>query len=306
MDFAKIVDRAFKLVRNHTVLWKLGLLAVFTEGISSSFIPGPPVPADSTPAAQTPDPALERIANDMRVWVEANWSLTIAAGVILTLLVIWFWYISIRAKAGLILSAEKLEANQPAGTFKEASASGRPFTGRIIGLYLLTLLFGTVVLGGLSAVLATISQPAMMIAFVCLLPIFIAVVAYANFIVKIAERHIVLADTRTGAAIAFAHQVLRNRLGQSVISVLIEFGLQILFLLAIFSIIMISVGIGALLAILIASVLPKAVVVGVVGVLALILLVGFFILSGWFSAFIISYWTLVYRAFHLLHNKKGA
>lgn len=302
MDFGAIVNRAYQLVRQTRVLWKLGLLAVLTEGMINGFGQSFPTPPSNDQPAKA-DPAFERFGAEMTQWLHSHIAIAVVAGAIMLVLIILLVYLSLRAKAGLMLAVEDLETGKPVDNFQAAFRRGAEPVWRIFGLYLLTAVVVTVIAAIMFGVLFAATSPsksAGIIAFIIMIPIFLIVVVYLNFVVKISERHIALAKGNLWQGIKLAHQLIRTRFTNSLISIAIEFGLGIIFVLAIFGIVVISIGVGAALLLVLNMIVPQPVIVVIGGILLLLLGIGIFILSGWFAAFIISYWTLVYRAFRYL------
>lgn len=297
MNFGQIIDRSLKLVRNNTVLWKLGLLAVFTEGLTSGFFSLPPTPGD--PATPAEEAEMLRMFENAVAWARENQALTIFLVVSLLLVIIIGWYASIRAKAGLITTIVDLENGKAPGRFRDGYRRGGPFAWRLIGLY---LTFGIMLSIILALPLAVISGVAMAMGeggqwglYIFMIPVLFIIAAYVTFITKIAERSVVIEGERIWSSLGNAHRILFSRPGQSILAVLVDFGIQIVFFLLILAIIVIAIGLAALLALLLAAVLPNSILAAVVGAAVLLFVGGFFLLGGWFASFTISYWTLVYR-----------
>jgi len=306
MNFGPIIERSLKLVRSHTVLWKLGLLALFTEGITSGVVSGPPFPM---PPSANEDKTIEHFGQRASDWASANpalFGILIALVVIIVLLV---WYLSLRAKAGLILTVTDLEAGKSAPRFLEAYRRGGSVVWRLIGMYVLFGLIVSVVLAVPFAIVGSlarqVNETALFGFFLLALPLIVVIAAYVSFITKMAERAVILSGQRIWAALGTAHRILFGHFGQSLLAMLIDFGLQVVFIMLVMAIVIIIVGLAAVIALLLAAILPKAILAAVAGAAAILLLAGFVLLGGWFAAFTISYWTLVYRAFDYLKIKKG-
>ncbi len=305
MNFGAIIERSLKLVRNHTLLWKLGLLAIFTEGVTSFIFSGPPSPM---PSDSKTDQELAELTTKVSDWVAANVTLAVAGGILVVLLILAAWYVSLRAKAGLILAVDGLEQNRTAPRFPEAFRSGKVAVWRLVGLY---VVFGFMVMavlavpfGIVAAIAEQMGEEALFALFLLALPFIFVIAAYVSFITKIAERSIVLDNQRIWAALGTAHRWLFRRLGNSLVALMIDIAFQILFVMLIVAVIIIAIGLAALVGLLLATILPSSIMVAVIGAVAILLTVGFLLLGGWFTAFTISYWTLIYRAFNFL-TKKG-
>lgn len=306
MNFGAIIERALKLTRQHTVLWKLGLLALFTEGVTGGFISGPPLPTPP-PSPEEAQKSAEFTAR-AEAWINANVELAVAFVVLAIFVLIILWYISLRAKAGMMKAVATIEDGGASPSFRQTFASGRDSIWRLIGLYLAFGIAVAVVIGVPMAFVATAvekqGEQAIWIAFIALIPVFIVFAAYAAFVTKMAERAVVLGQMRVFAALKHAHHLLRHRLGQAAIALLIDFAIQILFMLFLVAIAVIGIGLAALLGMLLLAILPKAIMAAVIGAVAVLSAIGFLLLAGWFASFTISYWTLIYRAFDYLTKEK--
>lgn len=305
MNFGAIIERSLKLVRTHTVLWKLGLLALFTEGITSGIVSGPPFPM---PPSEE-DKSVDQFVDQISIWASVNQELLYVVGGLLIVVVILIWYLSLRAKAGLILTIVDLEAGKPAPRFLEAYRLGDASAWRLMGLYLMFGLIITAILALPFALLTPIADrvtdAALIGFFLFSLPVIVLIAAYVSFITKMAERAVVLSGARIWAALGTAHRILFGRLGHSAVALLIDLGLTVLFMMLLVAIIIVAVGLAALVGLALHAILPQAIMVAVIGATALLFLAGFFLLTGWFVAFTISYWTLTYQALNYLGFKKG-
>jgi hypothetical protein len=304
MNFGQIVERSIRLVRSQTVLWKLGLLALFTEGATGFMISGPPLPKTN----ESPSTSLDQFSVRFDNWALNHSGWLIAGCLLLATLLLVGWYVSLRAKAGLIIAVTELEEGRVVDGFRNAYRSGGASVWRLVGLY---LVFGILVTGVLAvpyAVVGTLidqlSQAAVVTIFVFLFPFLIAVAAYTSFITKMAERAVVLEGQSIWRALRTAHHVLTHQLGRAVIALLIELAIRILFVLLIAAIVMIAFGLAALLAYLLALILPTEILGAVIGAAVILFLAGVILLGGWFAALMTSYWTLLYRAFDYV-TKKG-
>jgi hypothetical protein len=307
MNFGQIIDRSLKLVRNHTVLWKLGLLALFTEGITGGFMSMPPMPGE--PATPAEEAEMTRIFESVIAWVQAHQLATVGIVLATIVVIVSLWYASLRAKAGLIATVVNLETGKASGRFLDAYRVGAPYAWRLIGLYLSFGVILSIVLGLPSVVVAgvasTLNESAQWGLFIALIPVLFALALYVHFITKMAERSIVVDGEGVWSSLGSSHRILFARPGQAFLTVLVDLGIQILFVLMIVAIIIIGVGLAALLALLLSTILPDSILAAVVGAAAVLFLAGFFLLGGWFAAFTTSYWTLVYRAIHFINNQKG-
>lgn len=242
---------------------------------------------------------MTRIFQDSLAWVRDHQALTVALVVAAISLIVFAWYASVRAKAGLITAVVDLEEGKTPGGFREQYRRGAPFAWRLIALYIVFGILLSTLLGLPMTVLASIAvavgSGAGWAVFILLIPVFALVAGYAHFIVKMAERAIVIHDERVWSALGSAHRLLFARPGQSILAVIVEVGMQIIFVLLIIAIIIIAIGLAALLALILSTILPSSILAAVIGAAVVLFVAGFFLLGGWFAAFTVSYWTLVQR-----------
>jgi len=291
MDFGVIINTAYRHVRFNSVFWKLGLLAVFAQGLFSGF---GSFPSPSDPSAPKPDPEFERLTAQVLDWGRDNAVLLGVLGLILLVLLIWLWILGLKASAGIITGIEDLEEKKPLATFTDLFSRGKSLVWRLVGLQLLLGLVIAVILAVIFG--AFLANPAAgLITFMVAIPILIIFSLYFSFIGQIALIGIVLENKRIIQAVKDAHGYLKRQFVPSLLSMLIVFGLGLLFGLALIALIVLAVGVGVIIALLFTA-LSKALAAVVLGLFVLGL-IGFFIwLTGYFMAFQLAFWTLVYRA----------
>ena len=342
MDYSAILSRAFQLLRQHRFLWWLGILAMFTEGGVSGpsggnfNFPYGTLDRDKHEETRLLDPGgarsglvtqVERLRmrvqtrpdaeeileklEDLRGEASAFLPALIAGAVLLLLLALAVTYISLAAKAGLILSVEALESQNQALGFGAAWQAGAVFVWRLWGLLILVglvmlVLVGVAMLPILVAVpLGILSEsPELMIGpiliAVGLILLMIPVFLYLSLLEKLASRWIVLRNGGILAGLSTAHQIVVRKLGPALLTWLITLALGIGYSLALILPLLI---VGAALVGVGVAIYAVAKIVGVViyGVLAgMVLLAALLFLNGVFTAYISSYWTLAFRALEYL------
>lgn len=314
MEIGKLVNRAYKLVRNSRVLWRLGLLAIFTEGFLNIFnwnIDPSPVAPPSTvvPVAQSQEaatlPTEQQVLNELMRWVEANqaWAFLLAA-LVLSLFVA-VWYFSFRARVGLILNARDSEEGKPAQTYRDLMGVGRHLVWKLFGLYLTLSIIGFALIGLISsAVASSQGSTQALVGFVSLVAFLFSIflMFYISFLFRIGEREIVLSSMRVLPAIKSAHHLLKNQIKNSFIAMIAALGLDIVYILAVAAVATVSVGVGALLAVFFSTFLTAIGVKIVVVILGAGLLFLILFMTGWYSAFGNTYWTFVYSKLKSLQD----
>jgi hypothetical protein len=132
MDFPyyRIIRQAFGFVRTHKFLWGLGLFLIWSNlSFYSGFSSRPRTEDQQMPPFADPTSAA--------VWVNASDArqLWFLLGLFLIIAIILWLYV--RSKAGLIVAIKALVDKKPTGYIR-AFKSGKLFSGRIFGLWLLS------------------------------------------------------------------------------------------------------------------------------------------------------------------------
>lgn len=344
MDYGAILRRAWQITWTYRFLWILGLLAMFTEGGGGGGFGGgnfniPTLPSSDREqredtALLLPLPALIALPGRLRAaapalqaefdpeqlaeWFEDFFAnaeqylpLFLLGAFLALVLVLALTYISLAAKAGLILSVAALETKQTALGFGNAWHAGCLYVWRLWGLLLLIFLLMAV---GIAIAAAPLIAAAVMSAgsdspaplvgalvlFLVLLLVFIPIAFYLSLLEKLASRRIVLAERGILDALGEAHGIVKRKLGPALITLLLNIGLglgySIALMLPLLLVGVVLVGIGA-------AIYAAAHLVGVIIYAILaggLLLAALFFVSGVFTAFISTYWTLAYRALEYL------
>lgn len=313
MDFSKIIVRSYEILKKHRYLLWIGILAGLTEGGFGANIPNLYNTFNYKIPPKTPDASTRYLLNNWHHVLGIAWPYLVVAigGIFLLILVII--YLGNASRGALIQIANNIEEGRHhKKSFSEYFAKGIPFiwrlfcldffAGLIIFLSILILIVPIIIVSFIhsAAVLILISG---MIALIGMLIIFILAI-YLGIIVKYASRIIVLEDVSTLEAFKKARQILHLQAENSLVAMLINIGLGIAFAIALFiAIIFIALllfGLGY--ALYIVTNTWVVVTYGIIAGLALFL--SLIIISGAFSAFISTYWTLTYRAAKYLAHKR--
>ncbi len=305
MNVLHLVERSLRLSRQHTVLWKLGLLALLAELVTSSVLSGPVVPTAEPSAEETAKAT--QLAAQIETWIIAHTELIIAVSLVSAAVLAVMLYISIRAKIGAIAASASAEDGKPMPTTRQALQAARGFMWRLLGFYLVFGLIVGLMMSAVSSLMAAIYPELLegnslvgwtIVALLFLISI--VVVGYATFITKMTERAVVLERLPVLSAVTAAHRLLRDQTRRAVRIVLIDFGLQIAFLLFLTALVIIGVGLAGLVGLLLAAILPQTVMAAVVGAAVVLAVIGFTLLAGWFAAVMIIFWTLAYRSLRVI------
>ncbi len=318
MEIGKIVNRAYKFVRNSRVLWRLGLLAILTEGFFNGL--RWPFGADTVPTAPPVVPVAQSQAVPMKIseeqfwadatrWAEANQTLAVLLAVAILTLMVFVWYLSFRAKAGLIITASESEESKMAQSYNHLFKLGRQFAWKLFGLYLIIGVIGAGLVSLISLLDTSTQSTDINIAGVGKVLVFllsVVVTFYLSFLLRISEREVVTGEARVVLAIKRSHQLLRAQFKNSLVSLAAAFGLYIVFALAVAAVAVVSIGIGALLAVFFSTFLPAAAVKGVIILLGLLLLGLILFMIGWYSAFMATYWTYIFLKLKSLQGRANS
>ena len=346
MDYGAVLSRAWRLTWQHRFLWWLGLLAMFTEGggAGGGGVPG----RGSFPSnndSEKESALLPGSGTPAGLWVEASqWRARVAAGdfpspqqmreylqealsrlgpmaallpaalaLMLAMMALLLW-LSLCAKAGLILSVDRLDTSGEELGFGSAFHAGRRYFWSLLGLGLLVfliLLAGLTVLAAplVALVLANRSTGAIIAAMVLgigAVLVLIVMAVYLGILVQVGNREIVLQGRGAVEAMQAAHGLARRQLGAVLVTWLITialglgYGLGVLLVLLLVGGVLAGLGVGVYFALKTVGVVVYAVVAG------LALIAGLCILGGWFTALVSSFWTLAYRALGRLGVYPGA
>ncbi|MDO8513488.1 MAG: hypothetical protein Q7S37_03220 [bacterium] len=306
MDYAKIITRAWDIIKKRRYLWWLGILAVAFASLGSLTDFLRQVLGSSIPR--------EKMARGFILMFGSQlsdvWPLIVIVTGIILLLAILIAYLSNSAHAGLILSVNQLEENQQEETFGSAFHKGTQYAWRLFGLNLLIglIIFGLLLVVFLPIALALIFQAGTatyvitgIFAFLGLLALIVLSI-YLSLSAMLGARTLVLNDVSILVALQRGKKLVRHQLKHTLLAWLINIALYIGFaiVVGIASAVLtaIFVGLGYL-----ASQAGIGVLIGYSIIAVLIFLAILFVLGGIYTSYFSSYWTIAYRAIDYLEKK---
>ncbi|OQA02491.1 MAG: hypothetical protein BWY68_00971 [bacterium ADurb.Bin400] len=221
-------------------------------------------------------------------------------------------YVSYVARAGLVVAIDELEGRKNELTFGSAYHAGRQYFWRLFGfdilislvaIGLLMIMIAPVILlfiaaGKSPAVLAL----AILLAIIVFL-IFIVVIIYFGILRLLGSRALVINNLGIRASISYGHQMIINKKGYSVLAWLVSllvglvYGIALGIAVIIVGLILFAVGYGIYKAA--GSVGQVPITVTMIGIFIALLM----FVSGVFTSFISTYWTLTFRAIDYYFKK---
>lgn len=303
MDFGKVLTGAWQTIWKYKVLWLFGILAGcggqagnFTGNFGANFNFG-------TGQNDTPNlpPQMQRFFNQWSRGLAEFFSDRDALffiGLICVglLILVLFWAIGVYGKVGLIKGTLRSEAGNPV-SFGSVHADLWPQYGAALGLNLLLALLPIAVAIALGLVAVMSAAVTFGLGLLCLIPLVCvavpAVIGY-NIFAEMANIALIRENLGVGSAIAKGWQVLRDQLGP-----LAGMGL-ILILGGLLVGVVLTVPMLAIFAPLFFALIgdqPQAVETGLrtTGILLLIAVPIYIVLSGIISSYVQSAWTLTYQ-----------
>ena len=308
MDYGALIGRAWQLTTRHRFLWILGLFATSTAGS------WPANPAASVnynvgrgDIQQLP-PDMARALEAIGQWFVSNWATIVAVGLNLFLLFLAWLIVSFIAQGGMARATLDL-ARGRATTLGQAWSAGLHFFWRYLGLWLILIGLGIAVavvvgavfaFGGLLAyaveslrvVLAILGAVLLVVAAVAGIVVSVAV----TIVVAYAQRAIVARDLGPWDALVAGVDLLRARLGPSLLLWLINLALGIgaAIVLGVMAVLLL-IPLGGLGAVLWAVGNGFSITLGIYAFLALLAFIAvLWGVSGAINAFFWNYWTLAY------------
>ncbi|MCX6812423.1 MAG: hypothetical protein NTW79_02275 [Candidatus Berkelbacteria bacterium] len=300
IDFDKTIRKAFELVWKNSYLAVLGIFAAFGAG-GGNFSSIWNSKTSNSPSAES---VLYFFSNTgHRISIHVAIVTIIAAVTFIVGLVLI--YLSISARAGLIIAVDSLDGGENKFGFWSALFAGGKFFWRMIGFMILlglaifviiAILIGLIV--GLILLAVFVTPWLLIVAIPISLAIIFAIIVIAIFfglLTEFAVRILVLEKKSITGAIKSAINFIKMNLGQIILARLIQVAISI------------AVGIAFAITAITAGVILFALGFGIyklgginAGIIygfpvALIFLVAIIYVGGGITAYFSSYWTLAYK-----------
>lgn len=316
MDLTKIVKRSWEIIWKNRFLWWLGALTVLTEGgvnIANWATSNYQKPtSDSTamnwftPRALGADQLDPKQAFDTATsWFQSHASL-VSMGIFLVIAICLFMlFISYSARAGLIKSVDQIESGKEIKRFGEAFRVGRKWAFRLFLLHIVISvlvlaggIMGVVLGAGSYLLLSKIGIVGIVFAITLIFALTLAFIAYfiiMSIILRLAERNMILNEGRVRKSITVGYQLFLSEWKQNSLAWLIQILINIVVGIALMVPIIVYIIVFVIIGVIFYALLQNA------GAIAITIVGGLGLISGlWFSggiltAYISTYWTLVFR-----------
>lgn len=300
MDFTALIKKSFQIAWENKILWLFGFLsggvASASAGNLSGFNFSIPAPSSETPkfeTEQTDDLVLGAYDTVNQVPIE-TW---IFLGVIITIVVLAILAIGIFVTnwSASALVGSILQRNSQKPTFGSGSKIGMKYWWRF---YLVSLVFGLVLLGitlllgfpVLILFLAGFTPLAIAVLIAVALVFFIFLIVYSvigSLIMVLSQRLIIHRSIGVMESIRLSGGLLKNHKGDSLITYVVALGLNIVIGIVLFILLLPLIIIG--------GILFFVNLWWVIAIVAVPVMIGLFIFSGFLQAFNAAYWTLFYE-----------
>lgn len=302
MDFALILKETWKITWKKKNLWWLGFIALLTEAGSGSpaFYQLPAIPTSKDKAQALASSTLYNISETL-----SNPLIVTLTTITLIAILFIVLYISYSAKAGLIIGADKYDKEKidDKPVARKLYHEGNQFAWKMflfnliiaaIALFVIVLLVAPAV--PLIMALEKTTVIFMFIGLVIIASAIIIIFSIALTIIKqLGERIIVLEKKSVTQAFAGSVRIMMNNIGETLLTWLISLAIGIGF------------SIGSFLGFFVAGLIyfvtsttlylilniPGLVIFGVIN--GSVILVALCVVSGAFSTFSSTYWTLSYK-----------
>lgn len=308
MDYGALIGRAWQLTVRHRFLWALGLFATSTVGSCQGNLgSGFNYQGDGRDLERL-SPEVQRSLETGVEWVTSNLGTILAVGLVVALFSLALLVVSVIAQGAMAQATLALARGRPT-SLGEAWSVGQHYFWRYLGLWVILLGFGiaiavgaalVVVAGGVAAYAVEPLRVVLVIVGAVLLVLAvlagIALGVGVTVVVAYAQRAIVARDLGPWDALGVGVDLLRARLGPSLLLWLINLALGIgawivVAIVALVSLIPLA-GLGA---VLWAVGGGFSLTVGIYAALALLVFIAaLWGLSGAVNAFFWNYWTLAY------------
>jgi hypothetical protein len=323
MDYGKILSRSWELAKKHRYWWGLGVLALFTEGGSSGLFNLPfqslgrfSSPKGTMTGSSVPD--FSKVSDtEAAQWFSSHLSTIIVSVIVVLALLVAFTFYAYCAKAALIIAVDTAEEGKPSVItgFQPGIKAGKPYAWKLWGLHLLVrlgLVCGLIILAVpfVFAIYRVSQSPqafgivALVLAGILLVGVLIAAALYAQVMLKMSERVMVLKQQRIVASIKAGSGLIRVQVGRSLLTWLVSIGIGAAYGVVLA---MAIVGVAVVLVLIGASIgaVANTAAVTAFAILAVIAVIGMLLgVSAIYTVFFSGFWTLNYRALDYLAGTK--
>lgn len=307
MDFTALIKKSFSIAKENRILWLFGFLS---GGIGSAGAGNLSGFNFSIPAPSSESPKLESEQSDElilgaydtvnQVSVETWIFLGVALAVVVLVILAIGIFVTNWSAAALVGSI--LQRNTQKPTFGSGSKMGLKYWWRF---YLVSLVFGLVLLGitlllgfpVLILFLAGFTPLAIATLIAVALVFFVFLVAYSvvgSLIMVLSQRLIIHKGIGVMESIRLSGGLLKTHKGDSLLTYVVALGLNIVIGIVLFILLLPLLIIG--------GILFFVNLWWVIAIIAIPVMIGLFIFSGFLQAFNAAYWTLFYE--HLA-SKEG-
>ncbi len=298
LDFVQIVKKTWKLVSKRPYFWLVGILAGSGGGFSISLN----LPAWGGNAnqvfAQGSD--FNGFQTELTSFIDSNWLIILIILIILILIGLIFLILSFAAKAGLVKTVWGIEKEGKESDFFATIGNGFKYFWRVVGLSLLACLTVAVAIVLFAAPIFIQSLlPLLFFGWVMIGSILVfALAIFVEIFYVLSLREIAIKDITIGEALRNSWQIIKKRVGQIVLGLLVFYLVSIVFGLG-FAIVTLTYLLISALLVWLAYILSStaAIIFGIF--LGLVLTILTLVLVGFLSSFKISYWTLIYDKIQL-------
>jgi hypothetical protein len=294
LEYLGILKDSFNIVRKNRFLWVLGAMA---GGGFANFNFGGGNFGDFRGEDSTGKNVLSshQIWENISGWVQANWEIVLAIGIVLVLLFLVFMVLSVMAKAGQVHAVDNIYTNEKS-SFWDAMKFGWHRFWRVLGVSLLIglIIFAVFAVLALPAVLLWSVKPLFFIYIILVILLMIPIAVITGIVYEYSLRFIVLKDEKAVQSVKSGYKLMRERGKETFLVWLVTVGtaivLSIVLIMAVIFVLVILFLLGALFFILnlLAGIVYTAVAVT-------LFILALFLAGGFIGSLLSAYWTLCFK-----------
>ncbi len=295
MDFGRVLTRSWEIIWKYKALWIFGILSSCGSG-GANFGNRFNFQMDSRSVGNLP-PQMQQMVTNWQQFFSNNTGLVIGLICLFLLLAVLFWAIGVFGRIGVIKGALEAEEGRPVG-FRGVAGEVWAILGSALGLNVLLVLIPLAVIIVFVILAVLFSVITLGIGLLCVIPLvcvlIILGIAY-SVLIDLANVALVKEGKGVSTSIKLAWEMLRDQLGplagMALILILGGFLVRVILLLP-----FIAVAAPAFLAFAASNNNPSAIGQGLLisGILLVIALPIYLVLSGIVRSYILSAWTLTY------------